>query len=1062
MPPSKKKQRVDKRRVLDPPAEFKVESLLQFRRRIEMCRDPTTGQKTLQRVHPEYLVRWEGYGNKYDLWVNKKDISKDCIDEFEGVSLENATQRLATVPVAKHPSFPGCGMSMRMSSFIKQKVMLKDGIHYPKKKATRNSVIVKTLQKETVLNQGKLTNQDRIQTSSTSVKKGVVCNSFKSGNQPTKESLTFFNQGEDSNMNKLGLKQTVVIQGEVPSSLTPGNISTQEPKSTKTSNTRKFDSVTVAALDSFVLSLDKIIFTSQDFTDTKEGSRIFAQQQAAKLYQELLSTKQQQLQPFLDLIRHSAHNLNDKHIIKIITDKDENPTGWTCVVCRTKHKSTRKDKVLDHVLSKGHWLCVDARSLRCQDKSVKNVTINQARLQYFPKLIQQGSVIAIAQTSLPFTAGSIALKLIQKSISSINGGREIPQHEINEARRLGLTVLAEAGDRLNVVHKPINKNQFGIRHPLPLHRTQVSRNIASIGEEIVGLKIKFFQQSNHVSIFVDESTTTAMQSRPVYCGAIGITKEFDWIMCFVGQTNTAGCESGQVYFNAVKSVYDPYKIWEIKKSVGTDGCSAMRSTTHYAGVDANGNHGESFIAYVNRDGIKPNVLAFHSVLHIISLAVGDCVKELPAFWIKHVRLLYTYFARSAKRKDHLRQCYKKTMEGLNNLVDQFGNLYETHGWKLTHTKMYCPSRWTGVHTSCKSAIGAWPGLVSLKNDLLLSGHGGYGGNQLDQQIEDDQVSSGSENDSINDTGNNEDWYGLFNSDNTNTGEKNVSKNKVDSLLERERGITDCNWGLNSMMIGMLDPVTLCMARLQTTQQPIQHRVARQILKMIRDIERSFVSKPNETPEFPPVYSQWRDTMCIPVIDKQELVRRIDNISKNVAMNLLKSLDSRLKPYMSYYHAMELIDPTAPGTRPSNGTWAAVRSICVQYCLDYDNVRKEILEMRDDSIELSVMDIELCKKNLLCYYKTNCQIQPILQRKKYLESYANVIFQLPFETVLIESLFSIMNYNKDKKRASLNDATVAGVLHTRDIPPTLDHSLNAFNEESLKLNIEKCHNHQLSW
>ena len=119
-------------------------------------------------------------------------------------------------------------------------------------------------------------------------------------------------------------------------------------------------------------------------------------------------------------------------------------------------------------------------------------------------------------------------------------------------------------------------------------------------------------------------------------------------------------------------------------------------------------------------------------------------------------------------------------------------------------------------------------------------------------------------------------------------------------------------------------------------------------------------------------------------------------------------------------------------------------------------------MRDDSIELSVMDIELCKKNLLCYYKTNCQIQPILQRKKYLESYANVIFQLPFETVLIESLFSIMNYNNDKKRASLDDATVAGVLHTRDIPPTLDHSLNAFNEESLKLNIEKGHNHQLSW
>lgn len=159
MLPSKKKQRVDRRRVLDPPAEFKVETLLQFRRRIEMCQDPTTGQKTLQRVHPEYLVKWEGYCNKYNLWVNKKDISKDCIDEFEGASLENATKMLAMVPVAKYPSFLGYGMSMRMSSLIKQKVILNDGIHYPHKKATKNSMMVKTLQKETVSNHGNFANQ---------------------------------------------------------------------------------------------------------------------------------------------------------------------------------------------------------------------------------------------------------------------------------------------------------------------------------------------------------------------------------------------------------------------------------------------------------------------------------------------------------------------------------------------------------------------------------------------------------------------------------------------------------------------------------------------------------------------------------------------------------------------------------------------------------------------------------------------------------------------------------------------------------------------------------------
>ena len=83
-------------------------------------------------------------------------------------------------------------------------------------------------------------------------KKIVVYNSSKSGSHPTKESLTYSNQGEDLNKNKLGPKQIVVIQGELPSSLTTENISTQVPKSNKTSNTRKFDSVTVAALDSFV------------------------------------------------------------------------------------------------------------------------------------------------------------------------------------------------------------------------------------------------------------------------------------------------------------------------------------------------------------------------------------------------------------------------------------------------------------------------------------------------------------------------------------------------------------------------------------------------------------------------------------------------------------------------------------------------------------------------------------------------------------------------------------------------------------------------------------------
>ena len=72
-------------------------------------------------------------------------------------------------------------------------------------------------------------------------------------------------------------------------------------------------------------------------------------------------------------------------------------------------------------------------------------------------------------------------------------------------------------------------------------------------------------------------------------------------------------------------------------------------------------------------------------------------------------------------------------------------------------------------------------------------------------------------------------------------------------------------------------------------------------------------------------------------------------------------------------------------------------------------------MRDNSVDLSIVDGALCKSNLLFFYWNNYNNLPVGQHRYSLESYAKVIFQLPFETVLIESLFSIMNYNKDKKR-----------------------------------------------
>ena len=160
--------------------------------------------------------------------------------------------------------------------------------------------------------------------------------------------------------------------------------------------------------------------------------------------------------------------------------------------------------------------------------------------------------------------------------------------------------------------------------------------------------------------------------------------------------------------------------------------------------------------------------------------------------------------------------------------------------------------------------------------------------------------------------------------------------------------------------------------------------------------------------------------------------------------------------------MELIDPTGSRGNPLDTTWIAVEDICKKHNLNYIQVRSELLEMRDDSEDLSQADVSLCKSNLLQFYSMNVNTLPDSQRKLSLEAYAQVIFQLPIETVLIESLFSIMNYNKDKKRSRLNDETVANIIHTRDIKNSIDNVYDSFSQDDISLDTDRASLHRLPW
>ena len=116
-------------------------------------------------------------------------------------------------------------------------------------------------------------------------------------------------------------------------------------------------------------------------------------------------------------------------------------------------------------------------------------------------------------------------------------------------------------------------------------------------------------------------------------------------------------------------------------------------------------------------------------------------------------------------------------------------------------------------------------------------------------------------------------------------------------------------------------------------------------------------------------------------------------------------------------------------------------------------------MHQDAVDLPRQEVTMCQQNLLLYYKSKSQREQTDQ--KHLTAYCRVVFILPFETVVVESYFSIMNYNKSKARSSLKDESVANVLHTREAHSVLENPRSPF-QNSLKLRLDAHLEHRLNF
>ena len=78
---------------------------------------------------------------------------------------------------------------------------------------------------------------------------------------------------------------------------------------------------------------------------------------------------------------------------------------------------------------------------------------------------------------------------------------------------------------------------------------------------------------------------------------------------------------------------------------------------------------------------------------------------------------------------------------------------------------------------------------------------------------------------------------------------------------------------------------------------------------------------------------------------------------------------------------------------------------------------------------------LCKENLLRYYH-ELEAEGLLVDFPHAKKFVMCVFSTPVTTVKVESLFSVMNYNKSGSRSGLADSTVAAIAQCQMLQPQL--------------------------
>ena len=687
------------------------------------------------------------------------------------------------------------------------------------------------------------------------------------------------------------------------------------------------------------------------------------------------------------------------------------------------------------------------------------------------------AIISSARKSLPVTAVRVTLDVCQRALNSCHGYGEEPLSsqellDIHKVCPRGATTLI----RLAALTKQV-KTSHGVRGAIRRGRTAITRRMYQLAKDTIVKKVEFLLSCKYLGLTADESETYSF-SAPLAAALQGCSPTFEWANLFIGQADVAIKRDGEGIYSTLTGLIDKAHVDLIKLIVFStfDGCSTMRSTPLYAGLDANP-AGTSLVAQFKRDR-RPLLGNLHCLCHLLNLSEKAAFNKAGLWvqqWFDHIKAVFRWFCKSPTRKAQLKELHK-TMEMLNDVIT----------WRMIYPKYYCPTRWIGIARCLRSILEAEKLLEEYTDKLVEDGW--LPDRRDDDELPDlvDAADSRLDEDGDDDDGDdtryhadtfhkwgNNYWHLPITSINDyvdilseaerlelDTGGRASQWKELQSgtnyknrckLLSERVGLTAQMLGIDAIMLDALTPYKVLVERLQTQIVPIGHRVRHWISAMFRQLDHSFLS---DEPSYGPYFQAWKERADA----TPELTNQIEVMGRRYVYYFLKDTKYRLRPYWKFILASETINPCAPATiAPS--AWEGVQDLCRRASLSADKTRKVIDELKqqhDEAAEWNRAKDRFCKSNLLRFYRDRLETDG---GTKYGNAnvFAQIVFSIYYVSSAIETYFSKTRYIKNKHRSRMSDELSSATLHLQQLR-VLIHAEQLQPSDSMMIDLERAINY----